>query len=814
MGKIPAKSAAKESKKGPEKKAKKKVAAKKAKATHGHEGVAAEEIKVPAKKSYDLVIVESPTKAKTIKKYLGKGYQVIACNGHIKDLPKSKLGVDLKHNFEPQIVPISGKKVIIEKIQKYSANANKILLGPDPDREGEAIAFHLAEEINRPKQVARVLFNAVTKPAVVEAINNPTKLDQHKYDSQKTRRVLDRLVGYKISPLLWDKVQRGLSAGRVQSVALRLIVEREEEIQKFISEQWFSIHAVIEKDGKSFEAKYYGDTATEKRDLKTLDDAMAIIRNTQKRSFVVTEVKKREMKQKATPPFTTSKLQQEAATKLGFSAKKTMMLAQRLYEGLEITGQGQIGLITYMRTDSVRTEPQAIEQVREFIKEKFGKDYLPPEGIIYKKKKGAGKVQDAHEAIRPANIILTPQEVKADLEQDEFRLYELIWNKFVASQMIHSTIDQTTVVMECSHHFFRTTGSIVKFAGFRKVYLDAVAEKTSATAQSEDDTVSVNSMILPDLKENEKLLPKEGPSSQEHWTSPPPRYNDASIVKDLEEKGIGRPSTYASIISNIVDKGYVEKIENRYWPTPLGNEVCKMLVLSFPNIMSVDFTANVEGQLDLIEEGDMKWTQVLKDFWGPFEKTLETAKEEMKNLKKTEIPTNIRCQRCKEGQYMIKWGKNGQFLACDRYPECPSTEDFKRLPDGSYEIVPKEFAKDPCPQCHKRLIVKKGKYGKFLACEDYPLCKTTLPYTIDLKCPECKVGKFAEKKSRYGKLFYGCSTYPQCNNAMWDFPIAHSCPQCGYAVMGKKESKRKGTYLSCPKCKATAEWHEENSSLL
>jgi DNA topoisomerase-1 len=761
---------------------------------------------------FSLVIVESPTKAKTIKKYLGRGFQVIACNGHIKDLPKSKLGVDLKKNFEPMIVPLTGKKAIIDKIQRFASKAEKIYLAPDPDREGEAIAYHLAEEINKPKKIARVLFNAITKQAVIQAIAHPSELDPHKYESQKTRRILDRLVGYKISPLLWDKVQRGLSAGRVQSVALRLIVEREDEIVAFTSEQWFSLHALFKKDQYTFEAKYYGTSIDQKEDLDDLTIVKNYLAKLHQKPFEVIDVKKKEVKQRPTPPFTTSKLQQEAANKLGFSAKKTMMVAQRLYEGIELQKYGTTGLITYMRTDSIRTEPQAIHQLRSFIREKYGNEFVPEDPIFYTRKKGAGKVQDAHEAIRPAQIDFIPAAIKGDLEPDEFKLYELIWNKFVASQMMYSVIDQTTVSMNCEGLIFKTTGSIVKFAGFRQVYLDSLHEKRSRKGDEKEDQeggdhqVQVNSELLPHLDVGERLKPLEPPKSEEHWTSPPPRYNDASIVKDLEEKGIGRPSTYASIISNIVDKGYVEKQENRYTPTLLGIEVSRLLVLSFPQIMDVDFTAKIEEQLDQIEEGEVKWTKVLKDFWGPFEVTLEKAKEEMKNLKKTEILTPVTCLKCGLGPYLIKWGRNGQFLACQRYPECTGTEDFKKHLDGTFEIIPKVYAKDPCPNCQKRLIVKKGKYGRFLACEEYPHCKTSLPYTIDVHCPLCVKGRFAEKKSRYGKFFYGCSSYPECKNAMWDYPVVTDCPNCESPVMGKKETKRRGLFLSCPKCRGTKEW--------
>ena len=650
-----------------------------------------------AKGSYSLLIVESPSKAKTLKKYLGRGFQVMASNGHIKDLPKSKLGVDVKKNFITDIVPISGKAKVIEKIKLMAKGAKDIYLAPDPDREGEAIAYHLAEEIGKRKKIYRVLFNAVTKGAVRTAIENPQKLDSNKYHSQQTRRILDRLVGYKISPILWDKVQRGLSAGRVQSVALRVLVEREQEIRAFKSEQWFSIHAKFKEQNILFEGKYYGEEPDKKFDLTEETFVKKILTDIKDQPFHVVEVRKRERKQNATPPFTTSKLQQEAANRLGFSSKKTMMVAQKLYEGIPVMGEGPQGLITYMRTDSVRTDPSAISEVRSYIEKKYGMDYLPPRPHLYKKK-GKAKVQDAHEAIRPTNLKFSPKNIEPDLMSDEFKLYSLIWNKFVSSQMTQAILDQTTVILNANKHYFRVNGSVIKFPGFRTVYLEAKVEKASKKGGNEDED-EVASGLLPKLEKQDKLIPIEPPRDEEHWTSPPPRYNDASIVKDLEEKGIGRPSTYASIISNITDRGYVEKLENRYHPTELGEVVCQMLLESFPQEMEVTFTANMEEKLDLIEEGGVKYTKVLKDFWKQFEVTLEKAKQEMKNLKKQEIPTDLTCTKCNQHGFIIKWGRNGQFLACSNYPDCTGSEDFKRRPkvDGSLEVVPKQYFWEQLP---------------------------------------------------------------------------------------------------------------------
>ncbi len=757
---------------------------------------------------YSLVVVESPSKAKTIKKYLGRGFQVVASNGHIKDLPKSKLGVDVKANFAIDLVPITGKKDKIERIQELAKKAQVIYLAPDMDREGEAIAHHLAEEIGKKAKIFRVVFNAVTKKAVNEAIANPTELNRPMYDSQRTRRVLDRLVGYKISPILWDKVQRGISAGRVQSVALRIIVEREDAVKAFVPEQWFSIHGEMNKEATPFEIKYYGEEPNKKMELNDQKEADKIVKDVKGKDFNVTDVKKRERKQNPTPPFTTSKLQQEAANKLGFTAKRTMMVAQKLYEGINLRDHGMQGLITYMRTDSMRTAPEALESLINFIDKRYGKDYLPAEPIVYKKK-GNSKVQDAHEAIRPTDLMYTPDEVRGDLEPDQQKLYELIWNKFISSQMSQAVIDQTSVTFESSGHFFKATGSIIKFPGFRTVYLEAAAEKASKKGGDDEESLAdVKSGLLPEIEKGEVIKASKDPAALEHWTSPPPRYNEASLVKDLEEKGIGRPSTYAAIISNIQDRGYVEKIENRFIPTELGMVVCRMLIESFPNVMDVDFTARVEGLLDQIEEGEITYKKVLKDFWKDFEKTLEKAKEEMKNLKKQLIPTGIDCKKCGPGEYHIKWGRNGQFLACSEYPECNSTFDFKKDLEGVITILPKNWFHDPCPTCNKKLEVKTGKYGRFVRCEDYPTCETTLPYTLQIVCPACKVGKFAEKKSRYGKIFYGCSNYPNCENAMWTKPFEHPCPGCGFAIMGERITKREGHQLQCPQCKHKEDWED------
>ena len=753
----------------------------------------------PKKKApaYSLVIVESPSKAKTINKYLGREFKVVASNGHVKDLPKSKLGVDIKDNFSIDLVPISGKKDRIEKIRQMARSADQIYLAPDMDREGEAIAYHLAEEIGgRKKNIHRAVFNAVTKNAIRMAIDNPTALNKEMYESQKTRRILDRLVGYKISPILWDKVQRGISAGRVQSVALRLIVEREDEIKAFIPEQWFSVTGEMKKNKISFEVKYHGESLGKKERLT--DKAMAdkIVKDTAGKKLKVVDVKTGRRKQNPQAPFTTSKLQQESAVRLGFSAKRTMMTAQRLYEGVQLSGHGLQGLITYMRTDSVRTAPEAVKEARKYIQKHYGKDYLPTTPPSYTKKKKASKVQDAHEAIRPTNLRFTPEATRGDLEADQQKLYELIWNKFIASQMKPALIDQTAVSFECKGHFFRANGAVIKFPGHRIV-----------TYQNKKDEGEEG--ILPSIKVGEQLSCTKGPKKEEHWTTPPPRYSEASLVKDLEEKGIGRPSTYASIISTIQDRSYVEKAENRFVPTELGSVVCKMLIESFPAVMSVDFTAEIEGLLDKIEDGAVTRKKVLKDFWKDFEATLEKAKEEMKALKKKIIPTDIPCEKCSDGTYVIKWGRNGRFLACSSYPDCTSTYDFKKDAEGAIHRIPKKWFYEPCPNCKKKLEVKSGRYGRFVRCEDYPSCDTTLPYTLPVSCPVCKKGRFVEKQSRYGKMFYGCTHYPDCNYALWSRPQARDCRACGHPIMIERTTKREGRQFQCPECKHKEERKEE-----
>jgi len=739
-----------------------------------------------------LVIVESPSKAKTIQKYLGRDFIVKASVGHIKDLPKNKLGVDPKKGFEPDYQVIPTKVKVIEELKKASKLVPALYLATDPDREGEAIAWHIQEELKaRGKKFHRVLFNAITKPNVLEAMANPQPLDSDKYHAQQARRILDRLVGYKISPLLWDKVKRGISAGRVQSVALRLVVDRDAEIKVFKPEEYWQVEGIFSKDEIDFKAKLFKTNAKDPLlpNQETVDQLLA---NLEGAEWKIDSIEQKERSRKPSPPFITSRLQQEAAGKLGFSAKKTMTLAQRLYEGVDLGDDGTHGLITYMRTDSVRIEPNALKEVREHIEKQFGKPYLPAEPIVYKSKKSA---QDAHEAIRPASLEYRPEKVQHFLDKDEYRLYLLIWNRFVASQMNPAIYDQTAVDVIAVDKAkdvqqFRATGSVIKFAGFTAVYMETQDEGDKTESDSN------RALKLPPIQ-NGDVVSNQSINPTQHFTQPPPRYSDASLIKELEEKGIGRPSTYASILSNIQDREYVEKREGRYFPSELGTVVTELLVASFPDILNSEFTAAMENQLDDIEEGKADWKKTLSKFWKPFEKTLETAKKQMKNIKRQEVPTQIDCEKCKH-KMVIKWGKLGSFLACSNYPDCKNTQDFKKDDQGNIVIVPKEFTDKKCGKCQNPMVVKSGKFGKFLACSDYPNCKFTQAITLGIACPLCKDGEIAVKKSRFGRVFYSCNQWPKCTFALWDKPIVKPCPQCQFPLLTEKVTKRAGLMHKCP----------------
>ena len=731
-----------------------------------------------------LLIVESPAKARTINKYLGKDFNVIASVGHVKDLPKSKLGVNIEDNFTPEYVTIKGKGNIISNIKKEARAAEKVYLAPDPDREGEAIAWHIASEIKDKEKLCRVLFNEITKKGIQEAIKKPLPIDQHKFEAQQARRILDRLVGYQISPLLWEKVRRGLSAGRVQSVALRIICEREAEIKAFNPVEYWSVTARLEGEAPPpFEAKLV-KVSGKKADLKTGEETNKLLKSIKGADYIVSKIDKKERKKNPYPPFITSTLQQDAARRLRFSAKKTMMLAQRLYEGVDFGTEGPVGLITYMRTDSTRVADEAIDSVRTFIADKYGDDFLPSKPRQYKSSKSA---QEAHEAIRPTSMEHTPELAKPLLDRDQFRLYELIWNRFIASQMNPALMDQTSVDIQANEATFRVTGSVIRFPGFMSVYTEAKEREDEADKDK----------ILPAFNEKQVLKFHEI-TPRQHFTEPPPRFSEATLVKELEDKGIGRPSTYAAIISNIQDREYVNVDQRRFFPTELGLLITELLVENFPDIINVEFTANMEGRLDDIELGKADWVKAMKAFYDNFSKELERAKLQMRDVKREEIPTDIVCEKCKANM-VIKWGKMGEFLACPNYPECKNTSNFKRDASGKIEIVVEELemSDEKCPKCSKQMVVRRGRYGRFLACSDYPECKGTRALSIGIKCPVCKEGDISERRSKKGKVFYGCTAYPKCTFATWDRPVGEVCPLCSAPFLVEKTSKREGTVIKC-----------------
>ncbi|HEX9787743.1 MAG TPA: type I DNA topoisomerase [Candidatus Binatia bacterium] len=754
----------------------------------------------------NLVIVESPAKAKTLEKYLGRDFQVKASVGHVVDLPKSKLGVDVKKDFAPDFTVIQAKKKVIDDLKKAAKGKENIYLASDPDREGEAIAWHIAGQVvKNHKRVHRVLFNEITKKAVQDAIANPLELDRNKFDAQVARRVLDRLVGYKISPLLWNKVRRGLSAGRVQSVAVRLVCEREKDIRAFEPVEYWSLTALLEgRLPPSFKAKLvqWKEQKVDNKKFRLENDATVegIIKSLDGAAWVIGEVGKKERRRYPTPPFVTSKLQQEAARKLGFQPRRTMQLAQQLYEGIELGSEGSVGLITYMRTDSTRVSNDALAAVRRHIQAQYGKNYVPGKPNTFRSKKGA---QDAHEAIRPTSLEYTPERVRRYLRRDMFQLYSLVWDRFVASQMVPAVYDQTAFEIPVREALFRATGQQIKFDGFMKVYIEGRDERVAqANGEDEEDEAQDLDGVLPDLRKGEalKLLSMD---PHQHFTQPPPRFTQASLIKELDEKGIGRPSTYAAIISNILDREYVAQNESRQLlPTDLGFLVTDLLVESFPDILNVEFTASMEDELDKIEDGKEKWTKAMKRFYTPFERDLKKAEKEMRDVKRQEVPTDIDCDRC-GAKMVIKWGRNGEFLACPQYPDCKNTKNFKRSETGEIAIAAEEEVNETCEQCGRPMLLRWGKFGKFLGCSGYPECKNIQPLEkpVDLgvKCPECKEGNIKERKSRWGKMFYGCDKYPECKFASWDKPMPTPCPDCDSPILVEKMTKRAGRTHRCYK---------------
>jgi DNA topoisomerase-1 len=744
-----------------------------------------------------LVVVESPAKARTIGKYLGSAYTVKASVGHVKDLPKSKLGVDIENNFEPEYVVMADKKKVIAEIRKAAGEVERVFLAPDPDREGEAIAWHLAEEIRDINpNIQRILINEITKKGITAALQVPTVVDLQKTDAQQARRILDRLVGYEISPILWKKVRRGLSAGRVQSVAVRLLCEREDEIAAFKPEEYWSVDCECRAaEPPPFNARIWRWNG-EKAEPKTADEAGTIATELRAGPATVASVERKERRRKPQPPFITSKLQQESARKLRFTAKRTMALAQRLYEGVEVGGEGPTGLITYMRTDSTRVSDDAMAALRTFVAQTYGNDYLPAEPNVYKT---SGRAQDAHEAIRPTSMEYTPERLRELLvdhpeAKELVKLYTLIWQRFVASQMVQAVYDQTTVDIERGRAVVRATGQVMKFAGYTRVY------EVSETDDEQAEKAEQQDRLLPPLEVGDKVeLTLVSP--EQHFTQPPPRFTEASLVKELEEKGIGRPSTYAQIMSTIVDRGYVEKREGRFFPTELGTLVNGLLVESFPDILNVDFTAKMETELDGVEDGTQNWRVLLGEFYAPFKVDLEKARENMRDVKREEIATEHVCQKCGKPM-VIKWGRNGSFLACQGYPECRNTKEFTRALDGTIEIAKEQTTDEVCEVCAAPMVVKRGRFGSFLACSRYPDCKTTKPISLGVACPKPDCGGFlSEKRSRKGKSFYGCSNYAKtkCDFVTWDRPVPQPCPECNAPFLVKKEN-RKGTTLRCLTC--------------
>jgi DNA topoisomerase-1 len=718
-----------------------------------------------------LVVVESPAKAKTINKFLGKSFIVKASVGHVKDLPKNELGVDVDKDFRPKYVTIQGKGKILKEIKKIAKETENIYLAQDPDREGEAIAWHIAEELDGDSdKIYRVLFNEITSKAVLEAIENPKRIDHNKVEAQQARRIMDRLVGYMISPILWKKVKRGLSAGRVQSVAVRIVVDRERERKGFIPQEFWSLTAHLKgKKPPAFDAKLREEEG-KKVELKNRAEADRVLKALEGEAFIVKAIDRKDKKRYPVPPFTTSKLQQEAVRKLRFPAKKTMLIAQQLYEGLDIGPEGAVGLITYMRTDSVRISKEAQDEARDFIIKNFGSSYLPSKPPIYKSQRGA---QEAHEAIRPTSVLRHPDKIKDYLTKDQLSLYRLIWNRFVASQMNPSILDQLTVDIKAGRFLFRATGSTLKFPGFTALY-----------TEGRDEEVQEEEKPLPELKAGEVLsLIKLDP--KQHFTQPPPRYTEATLVKELEEKGIGRPSTYATILSTIQEREYVKKSDGKFQPTELGLLVNDLLVDNFPDLFDLRFTARMEEELDRIEDGGLRWVQGLRDFYGPFQTDIEKAKKTMKDVKAKGIPTDFFCEKCGK-RMVIKWGRSGRFLACSGYPECKNT-----TPIESHESrVRGQESEERCEKCGSPMVVKTSKYGKFLACSRYPECKTTKPLSTGVSCPEKGCGGIIiERKTKKGKTFFSCSNYPKCNFALWDRPIPQKCPKCGASFLIEKKGK-------------------------
>ncbi|HZX60426.1 MAG TPA: type I DNA topoisomerase [Candidatus Methylomirabilis sp.] len=802
-----------------------------------------------------LVIVESPAKAKTISKLLGKGYVVKASYGHVRDLPTNRLAVDVKRNFTPQYQVVKGREKVVDDLRKAAKGSHAIYLATDPDREGEAIGWHLVQELKPPKKaVHRVVFHEVTKRAVQDAFAHPGALDLKKVEAQQARRILDRLVGYQVSPLLWEKVKRGLSAGRVQSVALRLIVDREREIRAFVPQEHWTIEALLAAGvPPEFRARLFRVNG-DKVEVHTEAEASTLVEELRHQRFVVRAISTRERRRHPVPPFTTSKLQQEAVRKLGMTARRAMALAQQLYEGIELGEEGAVGLITYMRTDSTRVAAEAVEEARRYIAERFGGQFVPERPPVYKSAKAA---QEAHEAVRPTSVLRDPAAVARFLTKDQLNLYTLIWNRFVASQMPPALFDVTTVEVEAGRLLLRASGRVTRFEGFTRLYVEGTDEGVKGRAEEgqepEDHGEPEAEMTLPPLAEGE-VLQLRTLDPQQHFTHAPPRFTEATLVKELEECGIGRPSTYAPILQVIQNRDYVVKEKGKFRPTEMGEVVVDLLVKSFPRIMDTEFTARMESVLDEIEEGRADWLGEMRRFYGEFSQWLEQAKTGMENLKALEEKTEATCEKC-DSPMVIRWGRFGKFLACSAYPECKNTHELPAVrsaeltghgeevkgpaatgepstvsdtkvcdqcgrpmvlkrgryglfwacsgypdcrnvlrPEGTGRPAP-EPTDEKCASCGAPMVIRHGRYGRFLACSTYPKCRTVRPIPLDVKCPRCG-GALVQRRSKRGRSFYGCSNYPECTFVLWQRPITEPCPQCGATFLVQHQT-RQASELRC-----------------
>ena len=745
-----------------------------------------------------LVVVESPTKSKTLTKFLGKDFMVLASNGHVMDLPKSQLGVDIDNDFEPEYEPIRGKNSALAKIRVAARNASAVYLAPDPDREGEAIAWHLAMQLKGVKRpVRRLTFNEITQRAVTEALRNPRDLDMNLVNAQQARRVLDRLVGYKVSPFVWSTVKYGLSAGRVQSVALRLICDRESLIQAFVPEEYWTLEVdYATPGGDRFTARLVkvGEEKLENGQLR--GDAAGtrageLADELRQADARITGIDLKPKKKGAVPPFITSTLQQVASNRYGFTSQRTMQVAQKLYEGIELKGQGSVGLITYMRTDAPRLSNEALAEIRGWLTKEFGNEYVPEQPNFYRSKKGA---QEAHEAIRPTSIERTPASVRPFLSDEQFKLYDLIWKRAVASQATPAEFDQTSVEIGAGRLGLRASGSVLRFPGWLKVYgrdEDDEAEDGRLPELQEGWALTVASEALVEPADDAEASPVR---PEQHFTQPPPRYTDASLIKALEEENIGRPSTYATIVSTITKRDYVEREGRALKPTDLGMLVTRLLVEHFPDVFNVEFTAGMEEELDEVEEGKREWHAVVRDLWTPLSRDLDSLKGKTSAIKKSLLEkTDITCPSCGNHKLVKKYGRNGAFLACPGYPECKYTQPL----DPAELPVPVEGT---CPVCGSGLVARQGPYGRYIHCERRPDCEFTKPYTLGIPCPQCGQGELAEKRSRRGKIFYSCTRWPECDYALWDKPVAKPCPNGDSPLMVEKTYKS-GVSLVCPKCR-------------